>query len=136
LLAGHAPHQQIPDAEENQSRQDPRQDVPEHGVFGSLRVLDAVLGEALGELGRHQVRHHHRLAVFRRLQLAGDTLVGDHDLGDLVRGEVSLELAVGHDLHGLRALPPLLQRQDREHREQHVDQVEAGASFHWAFLKQ
>ena len=57
-------------------------------------------------------------------------LVGHHHLGDLVRCEQLFELAVGHDLDGLRLLPPLLQDEDGEQGEQQVADVELGALFH------
>ena len=95
-----------------------------------LRVLHVVLGQALGHVGRHQVGDHDLLVALRRLQLAGDAAVGDHHLVDLVLGEQLLELAVGHDLDGLRLLPPLLQDEDAEQGEHQVADVEPGASFH------
>jgi hypothetical protein len=41
-----------------------------------------------------------------------------------------LELAVGHHLDRLRRVPPLLQHQHGEQREDDVDNVELRASFH------
>jgi len=95
-----------------------------------LGVLDAILVQPLGDLGRHQVRHRHRLAVFGCFELAGDALIGHDDLGDLVLCEQFFELAVGQDLDGLGLLPPLLDEEDCDQREQQVADVELGALFH------
>ena len=45
-------------------------------------------------------------------------------------GEQLLELAVGHHLDGLGALPPLLHEHHREQREDQITEVELRFSFH------
>ena len=134
LLARHAPGEEIPDAEEDQRRQDPGEQVAQEGAFVDAGVLDVVLRQPLGEVRRHQVGDGNRLAAFRGLELAGDALVGDQHLVDAVLGEQLLELAVGHHFDGLRPLPPLLQRQHGDQRKQQVGKVELGAPFHGAIL--
>ena len=57
-------------------------------------------------------------------------LVGDHHLGDLVRGEQLLELAVGDNFDRLGLLPPLLQDENGEQGEQQVADIELSAPFH------
>src|SRR5256885_2819647 len=70
------------------------------------------------------------LAAFGLLQLAGDVLVRDHHLGDLLLLQEPLELAVGQDLDRLGALPRLLDEQHRDQREDDVSDVKARAAFH------
>jgi hypothetical protein len=94
------------------------------------RVLHVELRQPLGEVGLHQVRRGHGLAVLRSLEFARDAILGNHHFRDLVLCEELLEFAVRHDLDGLRLLPPLLHDDDGEESEQQVADVELGALLH------
>src|SRR5205814_316121 len=96
LRARHAPGEQVPDAEEDQRRQDPGEQVAHEGALVDAGVLDVVLRQPLGEVRRHQVSDGNRLAAFGGFELAGDALVGDHHLVDAVLAEAQSN-ALGQD---------------------------------------
>jgi len=128
----HAFGEEEPDAEEDERRQHPRQEVAEECAFVDSRVLHAEPGQALGELGLDQVRHGHGLAAFAALQFPGDMAVGNRHLGNLVFLQQALEFAVRHDLDRLGPLPGFLDEEHGDEGEDDVGDVKAGAAFHFS----
>src|SRR6185295_5962932 len=94
-LAGHAADEEPPHAEEEGDRKDPGENVAQQRAFDDAAELDALLIELGGEIGFDARGDETGFAVLRRLEIAGDVLVGDRDALDLPVVQITLEGAVG-----------------------------------------
>ena len=88
----HAPDREHPDPDKKDRRQDPGQEIAQPVALDDPAIGDAVLVQALGEVGIDPRRDEVLDPVgLRLLQRAADVILGDRDLGDLVFVEQASE---------------------------------------------
>jgi hypothetical protein len=124
LALGDLAEDKHPDAEEQQHRQNPGQQLAEPCALDGAGVFDPVFGQFGGDVLVDPGGDERGLAVLRVSVIAAQLLRADHDAGDLATFQMALEGAVGDALDGAGALPQGLQHHYGEHREDGVPQVE------------
>ena len=127
LALGEAPHHEIPDAEENQRRDDPRQQIAQPGAFVDLRVAHAVTLQ----LGRQRRVDAHRddapdaLAGRRVLERAGQRLRVDLHVAQGPLLQQLLEATVRHRFNVTRRAPQVLHQHQHQRGDDPVANVDA-----------
>jgi hypothetical protein len=131
LAALQLPHQQVPDAEEQQDRHKPRQQGLEEGIFHLAGKFDVMLSQLLGQVGVDPDGGEDDLAVAGLvLHLAADPVLADGDLDHLVLRQRLDEFTVGNDLGAELVEDQALEQKHPPDCRQYIPDIELGVVFH------
>jgi len=122
LLAAHPFHQEIPDADEQQQREDPREEVAQEGGFDFTFEGDGILFEHCGEI-RIDADRFKQLEVPRfsvDLHFPLDLVGRNGNLRHLARLQEIEKLAVRDDLGGEHRCDIILDKQDHPDSQQNI----------------
>jgi glutamine cyclotransferase len=137
LLAAHALHEEIPNADEEQDGQDPGEEVPEKGRFDFAledhRVFFQHGGEFLVDTdGLEGLRVTGLPVVY--LHLALDLIGGDGNFRDLAVPQQVEKLAVGNGLYRKHGGDVALDDEDQPHANQDIPEGKTVFLFHGGLL--
>ena len=120
--AAHAPEEEAPDADEEDQRQNPPEEIGQPPAGDLAGVLDAARFQLLGQLrvlhaGGRELLRLLRIAAGRLLERAANHLLADRHLDDLAVFQERLELRVGNRLAGRRQVVDLGEHEQQHERE-------------------